>query len=149
VTIEGVTPGVNSYAFTSARSTLWVSDCAIRAKVANNLFVPFVAGRGIIYAQGLIDIYGLGNMRCLMDIGGGSVWAGSAGHTMSLSNIVFTAAALAIYDLSICLWGPAGASETSVSGPSYAVTTNSILNTQGKNLPGNSPGTVSYGGQVL
>lgn len=150
LTIEGATSGVLTYAFTSARSTLWIADCTIRAKVANALFTPYVAGGGgVIYATGFHDIYGLGAMRCLMDIGGGSIWAGQAGHTMSLSNIAFTAAALAVYDLSLALWGPAAASESGVTGPEYVVGTNSILETQGKNVPGNTPGTVNTGGQVI
>ena len=152
VAITGVTflidqPGVVQYGVSNHDCTVFVIDCNVKCNIANSSAAGLVTLRGAMFLQGDIYLQGAGAM-----MSGLICWAGIIddagllpGHRLNVTNMAFNTAFIWLHNLAVAdMNNPIVTS--GCSGPSYTISTNSVLNRNGATLPGNGSGSLTTGG---
>jgi len=102
---------------------------------------------------GITDVYGVGQQSI------GYVWivqqragyegSGGGGNVLQIRNLTATNAVASVTELSLFSFAATSVIESSVLGPEYSISENSVYKAFGQAIPGSTPGTAATGAQFV
>jgi len=153
LTVTGVTllidqpQPIQQYALSNHDTTVKMIDCNVKCSLANSYACPVVSFRGAVFFGGDINFQGAGAINSGMITWSGGVLGDVGiipGYHLSVTNMAFLAGFMWLHDLALAAM-VSPITSSGCSGPSYTISTNSVLNRNGAVLPGNGSGSISTG----
>lgn len=147
---------VNSWAMVAENgAALTGQEMEYEVNVNNaNAKVWLMTAGGVMTLAGSHLLRGLGGTRTVSAIwhavAGSTYWGGMVTNpgNITIQNIAAGAVVMSV-DLSVVRFNTTTIASSGVTGPSWYVSGNSILNRYGQTVPGSGTGTIDSGGQVL
>src|SRR5262245_8284520 len=157
--IQGVTfvmdspaPTVHWALAVSGSAVCTLYNCRFEVTMGNNkaTFVV-ISANGFVQMQGSVVIDGgAGTYESIISCQSGGIWNGGlAGTTLTFNNLTAALANLDVRGVSQFTYSGTTVTATNTHGPKYLVAGNSLLSAGSQPIPGDVPGTLASGGQLV